>query len=67
MNWQPIETAPKDGTQFVGGCWQELYGWTWNKCRFYDEDKHGIREPYVVMDGGGLPTHWISLPPPPSR
>ena len=61
--WQPIETAPKDGTQFVGGFHHENYGWVWDKCRFFDEDKHGSRMVYAVMDLGGEPTHWYPAPP----
>lgn len=35
--WQPIETAPKDGTRFVGGCYHRSYGWIWSSCRFYQQ------------------------------
>ena len=54
--WQPIATAPKDGTfvllatpkgRIADGNYQQRYGvWSW---------------PYVVVN----PTHWMPLPPAP--
>jgi hypothetical protein len=62
MAWQPIETAPRDGTEilaynafagryltrFVDGEWPK-YGW---------DNMTGVWYP--------RPTHWMPLPPPPS-
>ena len=69
MEWQPIETAPKDGSQFIGG----LYVRCWNHAR----DTARLEwEQHVIsynndeeMDCGWSFndfTHWMPLPPPPT-
>ena len=63
--WQPIETAPKDGTAILVSegrfthCveWNDEYEW-WA----VDDNKLG---PFRLR--GTAPTHWQPLPPPPSR
>lgn len=69
MEWQPIETAPKDGQCFLACCWLEdedrafyqLIGWD-----VYAEmcgRKEGWRNTCnEVWDGF---THWMPLPEPP--
>lgn len=61
MDWQPIETAPKDGTVILIGAhlgidiglWADwLNGWI-------DEAQSGYHDP-------NWPTHWMPLPNPPS-
>ena len=62
--WQPIETAPKDGTAILVSegrfihCveWNDEYEW-WA----VDDNKFG---PFRLR--GTAPTHWMRLPPPPS-
>jgi hypothetical protein len=59
MNWQPIDTAPKNGTEFIVYC----------------PPAHGLRDMASICswheDAGFCvdelrePTHWIPLPNPP--
>lgn len=71
MNWQPIETAPKDGTAI----W--LFEATdWPVCGVYrvisGEDFHWEGWLYAdellseVKPDGLTPTHWMPLPEPPN-
>ena len=57
--WQPIETAPKDGSHFIGA---EFYDDKW----WYEE----IWWSYSWEFSGGnfvtRPTHWMPLPKPPA-
>lgn len=69
--WQPIETAPKDGSEALVGCWVVKH----------EEDDGPDFDPYfaqwvTIFDGGplgnegfygGEPTHWSPLPAPPAR
>ena len=67
MTWQPIDTAPKDGT------WVLL--WTGNECRIAMWDEWEDPECPVTQgwfdDGDGMyienPTHWMPLPEAPDR
>lgn len=67
--WQPIETAPRDGTAILsagGGLEQvdicaynaRIGGWSCGSCTLDDTDQ----EP----EGYNRPTHWMPLPPPPA-
>jgi hypothetical protein len=62
MNWQPIETAPKDGSVIIGWHkkWQEL-----SMIDFDNREKKWMgRFPgFIPFD---QPTHWMPLPPPPN-
>lgn len=58
--WQPIETAPRDGTEFLA-CWAKggthaIVAWT-----------EGMGWTDANSDDGFLvpPTHWQDLPAPP--
>ncbi len=62
--WMPIETAPKDGTKFLGYFGNvEFYRVTWWSNR--QAAQHGSG---WVFSQNGLaePTHWRSLPAPPA-
>jgi hypothetical protein len=54
IGWQPIETAPRDGTDFL--CWDEL---SCDVVRYFGED------PEMMWFNGDCfvePTHWMPLP-----
>ena len=62
--WQPIETAPKDGTK-ICVAWYDDYAKKW---RFHVDHWRKFH-PIVGGEGfGGItqPTHWMPLPEPPS-
>jgi hypothetical protein len=67
MNWEPIETAPKDGTQILVYCgdvwavvyWWDGYGGVWRVAA----DVNGWNESDELSS---TPTHWMSLPEPPT-
>jgi hypothetical protein len=61
MQWRPIETAPRDGTEFLAyrpdaGVFTASYD-DEQECWFAN---YGFED--IVDD---LPTHWMPLPPPP--
>ena len=63
FQWQGIESAPKDGTSFLGyeAIDETIY------VAFYDAKFKGF---YLIGDGyndyKGYPTHWMPLPEPPN-
>ena len=74
MNWQPIETAPKDGTPILLYCEEWNFDW-------HGDDKKPIIAVCRSGRGGAFfidntvyyetqalrPTHWMPLPPPPKE
>lgn len=75
MNWQPIETAPRDGTRVLlyrpeASLWWQVMGGR------FDGDKYAKKpRPFWASDNWSLtkteqrscdPTHWMPLQPPPS-
>jgi hypothetical protein len=72
MNWQPIETAPKDGTAIVAYCPRlgVCAPTSWNDDKYSKNPKpywrhwveHIFRVRCVREDQS---THWMPLPPPP--
>lgn len=66
--WQPIETAPKDGTSIllyypdsgvIEGMWYERYGGRWSVVSI---DQHGCG---CCYDDSDRPTAWMAIPEPP--
>lgn len=63
--WQPIETAPKDGSdlllfngQIFIGSWSETGAW-FDDRRLWSDTMYGYADPQ--------PTYWMPLPQPPMR
>ena len=79
MEWQPIESVPKDGTDIflaevtgalhVGLAWGEIDVGCWGE--IHDED--GLGNPVTfygwTSNSGHIeePTHWMPLPAPPAK
>ena len=69
--WQPMETAPKDGTWILlaGPSGYQATPLRVEVCRYYPE--YRPNNPWqnhsndAFSDGGGAPTHWMPLPPAP--
>lgn len=63
MEWQPIETAPKDGTQILG------YSTACIECIYFDEDANLWVQSWEGDEDYGLlgaPVAWMPLPKPPA-
>jgi hypothetical protein len=61
MDWQPIETAPKDGTNILLG-WPTMvlsgYWADWRSRKSWVTSRGEYSDKYA-------PTHWMPLPDPP--
>jgi len=77
MKWEPIETAPKDGTRILT---YRPEGHDWSKVGIgdWDDDKYAKKpRPYwsdqnerilgVLWCRKNQPTHWMPLPNPPVK
>lgn len=69
MEWQPIETAPKDGTEiliyepsYLGVDSGKIYTASWD-CDCYNTWIEAGGERYMSFDNA---THWMPLPSPPA-
>ena len=60
--WQPIETAPKDGTNVL--IWP-MHGYRVGLA-FFDTARGGVWSEWPGRVGGFVPTHWMPLPEPPT-
>ena len=67
MDWQPIETAPKDGTKVL--VWSNSNVWNEPDVAYWGRS-NPLNQP--AWAGGHCrvshidqPTHWMPLPPPP--
>lgn len=61
--WQPIETAPRDGTPILVGCVGRgvLIATWYERMKCFSEAITG-----TDLWGAKTPTHWMPLPPPPA-
>lgn len=72
--WQPIETAPRDGTEILGfRPDQGVFIFRWAETSDFDSTDPGEEwsedwwhDLWGWMEGDLQPTHWMPLPPPPS-
>lgn len=73
MEWQPIETAPKDGTKvllaYASGNYRVIVS-EWMTLETLKNGKTQSRSeywvtPWVRMDSDPQPTHWMPIPDPP--
>lgn len=76
--WQPINTAPKDGTwiwvftePYQDGCPQQSARWIREETEYWEQVSENRKERRVEVSGywygcGGWPTHWMPLPKPPT-
>lgn len=62
--WQPIESAPRDGADFIG--YERIGDNDRILTMRYDQSRkrfHINVTPFIWFD----PTHWMPLPPPPEQ
>ncbi len=69
MKWQPIETAPKDGTEFIGFGTYPDHDETPVEYMHVAHFSGDYEHPWEINDGDFVSpcyfTHWMPLPEPP--
>ena len=78
QQWQPIETAPKDGTNIILTDGKRVTVGNWHREKPYIHEYRDVAGNYAGQDesdgfdgwvdwsGGITPAHWMPLPAPPS-
>jgi len=74
MEWQPIETAPKDGTRILLVCAPHVPAvgaWCedrkcWDYLEAGDFANEGAWQDHLYASCDWPVTHWMHLPPPPA-
>jgi hypothetical protein len=66
--WQPIETAPGDGTYILLGYFPEWGGASYKVAFWHTSHQKwcDVKSLYNA-EGPFSPTHWMTLPPPPKN
>lgn len=77
MQWQSIETAPKDGTDILGFCRDAWSTPTWPResedyvVAHWEVSSYDATGSWVESSGEQYQayplTHWMPLPPPPTK
>lgn len=62
MEWQPIETAPRDGTPFLGYWAGGKHDCSFRAIKWHKENWWETNEDYRTSE----PSHWMPLPEPPA-
>jgi len=74
MDWQPIETAPKDGTSFIAGLWVTMWNAARDNSRRYwevhlicvdDETGEITADSHQGWELSDY-SHWMQIPKPPT-
>ena len=70
LEWQPIETAPKDGTAVL--CWAPDWSDSEPALCYFDSTDDRLAGPHWAMNASGCwpdsqPTHWYPYAAPPER
>jgi len=63
--WYPIDTAPKDGTIFLGWNGENMATVKWYEFKSIPGCWELVETGSYAADGYWNPTHWQSLPNPP--
>lgn len=71
MNWQPIETAPKDGTKVMLWDGDEISAGFWSTSLWVTFGNPNIKGGWVIYEARSdtqeiRATHWMPLPQPPT-
>ena len=61
MEWQPIETAPKDGKRFLAVDQDGAIGVVW-----WNPKEQMLEDLQCLIDDDGMVTHWMPLPAAPN-
>ena len=70
--WQPMESAPKDGTRMLVTDGDQMEVCEWGQTALVDSPycigwRYGCGDDYSCYDEIHNPTHWMALPPMPEH